>query len=86
MDTQQSSQPIDIIMRHTKYTEEEANQKLLEHNNNYMDVIRAYLTKDSITSSTPSTPSTPSTYSTNQQRFKEMRNMLGYVPVKLLDK
>ena len=67
-------------MRHTKYTEEEANQKLLEHNNNYMDVIRAYLTKDSITSATPST------YSTNQQRFKEMRNMLGYVPVKLLDK
>ena len=75
------TQSIDIILRHTKYTNEEAKQKLSEHNNNYMEVIRAYLATDSTINSAIKLP-----YSTNQQRFKEMRNMLGYVPVKLIEK
>ena len=34
---------IEMVMRQTEYTYEEAYNKLLEHNNNYLMVIRDYM-------------------------------------------
>jgi len=57
---------IDIILRQTNYSEEEARDKLFEYNNDYIAVIKAYLgvKKDA---------SKPEIKSVNQEIYKQMR-------------
>ena len=42
-DDQKNSQEIDIVLRQTNYTKEIAIQKLIEHNNNTINVIKEYM-------------------------------------------
>ena len=55
---------IDIILRQTNYSKEEAREKLLEYNNDYVAVIKAYLgvKKDAA-----------SIKSVNQEIYKQLR-------------
>jgi len=64
--------PQDMIMRQTDYTIEIVQQKLLEHNNDVMQVIREYMKPQA----KPSAFSPPKTLSTNQQIYKEIRGMM----------
>lgn len=43
VETVSLSNNIDIILRQTNYSKEEAREKLLEYNNDYIAVIKAYL-------------------------------------------
>ena len=58
---------IQMIIRQTNYTDEEARDKLIEHNNDSMTVIREYMgiKKESNTKKT-----------LNQQIYKEIRKQL----------
>jgi hypothetical protein len=62
---------IEVILRQTDYTFEQAREKLLEHNNDYMAVIRSYL-KQGLTSTTPMAKP----LSMNQQIYKEIRSFM----------
>jgi hypothetical protein len=42
-DVEKNNQEIDIVLRQTNYTKEVAIQKLEEHNNNAIDVIKEYM-------------------------------------------
>ena len=42
-DDQKNNQEIDIVLRQTNYTKEIAIQKLIEHNNNTINVIKEYM-------------------------------------------
>ena len=57
---------IDIILRQTNYSEEEAKDKLSEYNNDYIAVIKAYLGVKKDTSK-------PEIKSVNQEIYKQMR-------------
>lgn len=59
-----------VILRQTDYSEEEVMNKLKEHNNNAMSIIREY-----IGSSSTGKPDKP-TKSENQQMYAKMRGML----------
>jgi len=59
-----------IILRQTDYSEEEVMNKLKEHNNNAMNVIREYM------GSTSTTKSNKPPKSENQQMYTNMRGML----------
>ena len=64
---------IAMIMRQTDYTQEISIQKLAEHNNDVIQVIRAYmqpLVQDHLSTPTLTLPSV------NQQRYKEIRRMM----------
>ena len=61
---------IEMIMRQTNYDETTAREKLTEHQNNVMQVIREYL-KGGKTEQ-----STVTKLSTNQQIYKEIRGMM----------
>jgi len=39
---------INIIIRQTNYNENEAKQKLIEHDNNYLEVIKNYMNPSKI--------------------------------------
>ena len=60
------SNNIDIILRQTNYSKEEAREKLVEYNNDYIVVIKAYLgvKKDA---------DKPEIKSVNQEIYKQMR-------------
>jgi hypothetical protein len=61
---------ISLVMRQTNYDKETAHQKLIEHNNNVMNIIREYMID-------PSKIAAPATkLSTNQQIYKEIRGMM----------
>lgn len=63
---------IAMIMRQTDYTQEISVQKLADHNNDVMQVIRAYmqpLVKEPLSTSVTAP-------SVNQQRYKEIRRMM----------
>lgn len=59
---------IQIILRQTDYTEEQAKEKLIEYNNDPMKVIRAYL---GITEK-----KAPAVKSVNQEIYKQLRYKL----------
>ena len=59
---------VQIILRQTDYTEEIAREKLTEHNNNHISVIKSYL---GITEK-----KTPPVKSVNQEIYKQMRYKL----------
>jgi len=61
---------VDMILRQTNYDKTTAEQKLIEYNNDAVQVIRAYLNADKV-----STSSTTK-LSTNQQIYKEIRGMM----------
>ena len=57
---------IDIILRQTNYSKEEAREKLLEYNNDYIAVIKAYLgVKKEVNK--------PDITSVNQEIYKQLR-------------
>ena len=62
---------IEVILRQTDYTFEQAREKLLDNNNDYMAVIRSYL-KQGLTSTTPIAKH----LSMNQQIYKEIRSFM----------
>ena len=62
---------INMIMRQTDYTKEISEQKLKEHNNDIMSVMREYMGPSKI-----STKPASSKFSVNQQIFKEIRGMM----------
>jgi hypothetical protein len=63
--------PQDIVLRQTDYTIEMAQQKLLEHNNDVIQVIREYMKPQA-----KQQPTQPKPLSTNQQIYKEIRGMM----------
>ena len=73
---------ISMIMRQTDYTRETAQQKLQEHKNNLMSVIREYMAPPSsvLTSGlTPGPAPGPAQVpknSVNQQIYKEIRGLM----------
>ena len=57
---------IDIILRQTNYSKEEAREKLLENNNDYIAVIKSYLgVKKEVDK--------PGITSVNQEIYKQLR-------------
>jgi len=62
---------INMIMRQTDYTKEISEEKLKEHNNDIMSVMREYMGPSKISSKPAS-----SKFSVNQQIFKEIRGMM----------
>ena len=68
--TDLNEEHINMIMRQTDYTRETAQQKLQEHNNNMIDVIREYMAPP-VKATAPS-----SSKSVNQQIYKEIRGMM----------
>ena len=60
------SNKIAIILRQTNYSEEEAREKLIEYNNDYIAVIKAYLGVEKGASK-------PEIKSVNQEIYKQMR-------------
>jgi hypothetical protein len=67
----EDAEHIQVILRQTDYTFEQAREKLLEHNNDYMAVIRSYL-KQGLTSTNP----IAKPLSMNQQIYKEIRSFM----------
>ena len=61
---------IDIIMRQTNYDKDIAQKKLTEHNNDFMQVIREYMTPAN------KKPVCTTKLSVNQQVYKEIRGMM----------
>ena len=62
---------VQVIMRQTDYSIETAQQKLTEHNNDVMAVIREYMNPMGKKNSPP-----PPKLSTNQQIYKEIRGWM----------
>ena len=76
--TEINEEHISMIMRQTDYTRETAKQKLQEHNNNIMSVIREYMAPPTsvLTSGlTPGHAPVPKN-SVNQQIYKEIRGLM----------
>ena len=63
------AESIEVIMRQTDYDAATAQQKLKEHNNNIMQVIREYMGPSK-------TAINVAKLSTNQQIYKEIRGMM----------
>jgi hypothetical protein len=63
---------LNIIIRQTTYTFDEAKNKLIEHNNNYVSVINEYINPNNIAHKKSVTPNK----STNQQIYYEIRKFL----------
>jgi hypothetical protein len=72
MDQSESNTNIQIIMRHTDYTYEDAKLQLQLHDNNINAVIRSYLKPDTSNQS----PEIKPQLSMNQQIYKEIRNLM----------
>ena len=65
---------ISMIMRQTDYTRETAQQKLQEHKNDLMSVIREYMTPSTSVLTSGLTPVPKN--SVNQQIYKEIRGLM----------
>ena len=76
MDQSESNTNIEIIMRQTDYSYEEAKNKLQLHNNNITEVIRLYLKPE-----TSDTPEIKPQLSMNQQIYKEIRSLMDEIEV-----
>jgi len=64
--TEVLSNNLDVILRQTNYSEEEAREKLIEHDNDYIAVIKSYLgVKNNAVKS--------EIKSVNQEIYKQMR-------------
>lgn len=61
---------VELIMRQTNYDKDVAEQKLKDHNNDYMQVIREYMTPSN------KKPVCTTRLSVNQQIYKEIRSMM----------
>ena len=61
---------VELIMRQTNYDKDVAEQKLKDHNNDYMQVIREYMTPLN------KKPACTTRLSVNQQIYKEIRGMM----------
>ena len=77
MDQAESNTNIEIIMRQTDYTYEEAKNKLQLHNNNITEVIRLYLKPETSDIS----PEIKPQLSMNQQIYKEIRSLMDEIEV-----
>jgi hypothetical protein len=64
---------VDVVLRQTDYTEEKAIEKLKEHNNDIIAIVREYMCGSAIKK--PNTIDT-SNKSTNQQIYGEIRNLM----------
>ena len=64
---------IDMILRQTDYSIETATQKLQQHNNDVMSVIREYMAP---AATTAKDLKKGTTVSVNQQIYKEIRGMM----------
>ena len=64
---------VDVVLRQTDYTEEKAIEKLKEHNNDIIAIVREYMCGSAIKK--PQTIDT-SNKSTNQQIYGEIRNLM----------
>lgn len=62
-----SEEDVNIIVRQTNYTREQAEKKLTEHKNNKINVIKEYLDVDN---------KNKKKISVNQQRIKDFRTLL----------
>lgn len=69
----EKEEKIQFILRQTDYTYEEAKEKLTEHNNDFMTVIRSYLKQGM---SSYSTTELIKPLSMNQQIYKEIRSFM----------
>ena len=76
MDEVDSNTNIQIIIRQTNYTYEEAKQQLAIHNNDIPEVIRLYLKPNSCTTAPETKP-----LSMNQQIYKEIRILMDEIEV-----
>ena len=68
---------IEVILRQTDYTIEQAREKLSEHKTDYMAVIRSYL-KQGLTSTNP----IAKPLSMNQQIYKEIRSFMDETDIR----
>lgn len=75
--TTREKEVINLVMRQTDYTEEEAIDRLKKWNNNYINVIKEYLNPDF---DKPTQKSKPKTL--NQQMMGEIRQFMDDVYVK----
>ena len=64
---------VDVVLRQTDYTEEKAIEKLKEHNNDIIAIVREYMCGSAIKK--PHTIDTTNK-STNQQIYGEIRNLM----------
>jgi hypothetical protein len=64
---------VQLIIRQTTYTYNEAKNKLIEHNNNYIAVINEYINPDKILYNKSNITCKKST---NQKIYTEIRNFL----------
>ncbi len=64
---------INIIIRQTNYNENEAKQKLIEHDNNYLEVIKNYMNPSKIKNNNNNTKKKKTT---NQLMYGEFRNLM----------
>lgn len=62
-----SEEDVNIIVRQTNYTKEQAEKKLTEHKNNKINVIKEYLDVNN---------KNKKKISVNQQRIKDFRTLL----------
>jgi hypothetical protein len=76
MDEVDSNTNIQIIMRQTDYTYEEAKKQLEIHNNNITEVIRLYLKPDVCVVAPETKP-----LSMNQRIYKEIRILMDEIEV-----
>ena len=75
--TTREKEVINLIIRQTDYTEEEASLKLKQWNNNYINVIKEYLNPDF-----NEKPKETKTKTLNQQMMGEIRNFMDDVYIK----
>ena len=75
--TTREKEVINLIIRQTDYTEEEASLKLKQWNNNYINVIKEYLNPDF-----SEEPKETKTKTLNQQMMGEIRNFMDDVYIK----
>src|SRR6056300_858772 len=68
---------INLVMRQTDYTEEQAKDKLKQWNNNYINVIKEYLNPEFNTKKKETKPKT-----LNQQMLGEIRSFMDDVYIK----
>jgi len=72
METERLNMLIDIVMRQTDYSNEEASKKIIEHKYNVLAVVREFIGSD-MNVKKEEKP----TKSTNQLIYGEIRNMMG---------
>ena len=70
-----------MIMRQTDYSYEEAREKLIKENFNYLTVIQKYVTGDTTQSRSGTTDKESSSKTVNQHIYSELRNFMDTAAV-----